>query len=191
MKKICILLVVFSLMLVSCNNKDNTENSQIDKNVQEESNEVVSKTAEEENYLESGQVFVAENDKGTYEFKVLEANYLGVHDGDVNKNERVQVVWEVSNIDFKGSIQNLDGSLIENVVSIDSSAIKVKDDNQYILNTMTSGWDGDWSNEWIAIKPGEKAIQKFTWILNDKDTEYIYASYPRMENQEYKIKVNR
>ena len=117
---------------------------------------------------------------------------LGPHDGDSNKFERVQVAWEVNNISFNGWEEDASGNKIEEgFCQVPAQALKVKDDNNYILDEMSTGWDGDFSNEDKKVYVGEKIIQKYTWILNDKDTENLYVSFSRMGNKEYKIKINR
>lgn len=143
-------------------------------------------------YLNAGDTFTATDDRGTYEFKVKEANYLGAHQGDEQKQLRVQVVWEINNISFKGEIRDENDNVIESdVVVIEKDDIKVKDDEGYVLSTMDTGWEGDMINDYKNVKIGEKMIKKYTWMLNKEDSEYVTVGYDRMKNKEFKVKINR
>lgn len=188
MKKIAIgLSIILGMTFTGCNNTTTELKS---KNESIESSQVENESSKE--YLSAGDVFLVESELGDYEFKIIEATYLGPHDGDSNKFERVQVAWEVNNISFNGWEEDASGNKIEEgFCQVPAQALKVKDDNNYILDEMSTGWDGDFSNEDKKVYVGEKIIQKYTWILNDKDTENLYVSFSRMGNKEYKIKINK
>ncbi|WP_195989705.1 hypothetical protein [Clostridium sp. D53t1_180928_C8] len=152
--------------------------------------EIKSESSKE--YLSAGEVFNVKSELGDYEFKIVEAKYLGPHEGDSNNFERVQVVWEVNNISFNGWEEDGDGNKVdEGFCQVPAQVLRVKDDENYVLDQMSSGWEGDFSNFDKKVYIGEKIIQKYTWILNDKDTENLYISFSRMEDKEYKIKINR
>lgn len=202
MKKIILSLTLISLLtLVSCGNKDTSQKEVNDINFKNKiSNLEEDKTTEKgidngeevKEYLSSGDIFHVESEIGNYDFKIIEAKYLGPHDGDSNSFERVQVTWEVNNISFNGWEEDDSGNkLDEGFCQVPAQALRVKDDNNYILDEMLSGWEGDFSNFDKKVYIGEKIIQKYTWILNDKDTENLYISFSRMGDEEYKIKITR
>lgn len=195
MKKIILSLAfVLLITLVSCGNNVSSE-KEVKNNDSE--NEIASLEGKKDvqetyEYLSAGDIFYVKSELGDYEFKIIEAKYLGPHDGDDNKFERVQITWEVNNISFNGWEEDASGNKIEEgFCQVPAQALKVKDDNNYILDEMMTGWEGDFSNYDKKVYIGEKIIQKYTWILNDKDTENLYISFSRMENEEYKIKINR
>lgn len=162
--------------------EENTDTQNAEDNITEENTE--------SEYLNEGDTFTVDSEIGSYEFTVLEANYLGIHEGDTN--ERVQIVWEINNISFNGYEEDASGNKIdEGFCRVPFSVLKVKDDNDYILDYMSTGWDGDFSNTDTNVYIGEKAIQKATWSLNSKDTEYVYVSFSRMDDKEFKIKINK
>lgn len=209
MKRLFIaMLLGISFVFVGCTNTNEIKGDNTDTVVSEQGKETIDNAQEtkksedktneddpvvnEKKYIENGEAFVAKDERGTYELKIIDAIYLGAHSGDSGGNLRLQLVWDVNNISFNGQAQDFNGNIIEEgIVGITPESLKVKDDNGYILSMMSSGWEGDWANQDIAVKIGEKAIQKFTWVLNSEDSEYVYVSYPRMENIEFKVKINK
>ena len=187
MKKLLIIgLLLTSTTMFGCGSTSTTTtSSNSDVETSESKNEKV--------YLNAGDVYTATDERGTYEFKVTEAKFLGVHDGDNQQNLRLQVTWEINNISFAGKSTDESGNELKDVVAVYPQDLKVKDDNNYVLDNMNSGWEGDWINSYKPVKVGEKMIQKYTWILNDENAEYVTVSYPRMqeENIEFKINIDR
>ena len=185
MKKILVIGLLSSLLLLmGCNTPTQKIDSKTDSKTK------IEEPKPEKEYLQVGEVFVATDDRGTYEIKVTEAKYLGIHEADEQKQQRVQVTWEVNNLSFKG-FTIINDIQIDNVVAFDSSSLKIKDPNDYILDEMSTGWDGDWMNHYKTVGIGEKIIHKHTWILNDENTEYVTVSYDRMLDKEFKIKIDR
>ena len=80
---------------VTIDSQDNVETS-TDENTT--SNEIV-----ETEYLNEGEKFLADTEKGQYEFTVLSAEYLGVHSGDTNNDQRLKITFEIDNISFNGT----------------------------------------------------------------------------------------
>lgn len=180
MKKLFMFIMLgTSLFLFGCGANTNTKNSNSINN------------SSEKKTLSAGESFKVVDTLGEYEFNVIEANYLGLHDSDDTNNLRLQVVWEINNISFKGEGQNDNGEFEKNIVSIEADDLKVKDDNGYVLDTMTMGWEGDMINSHKNVKIGDKMIKKYTWRLNNKNTKFITINFSRMENSEFKININR
>ena len=186
MKKLFIVGVIgIGIILGGCSNTTQDKNKTIESSNTQEENETIE-------YLNAGDIFTVTDDRGTYEFKVNEAKYLGAHEGDELKQKRLQITWEINNISFKGEILDENNNVIENdIVMIEQDVLKVKDDEGYVLSTMSEGWEGDWVNDYKNVKIGEKMIKKHTWILNKEDSEYVTVGFERMKNQEFKININR
>lgn len=180
MKKILIAsLIGVSMILSGCGeSKPNSLSNKIE-------------TKQEAKELKVGDTFTAKNEQGTYEVKVLSAKYLGQHHGDDEKRERVQVTWEINNIDFKGEAQSLTGETENDNVSLEGQDLKVKDNDGYVLDLMNVGWDGDIENDYKNVKIGDKMIKKSTWKLNKEDSEYLIINYNRMGNSTFKVGIDR
>ena len=201
MKKLLIILLM-GISLVGCGNTanknetadetvtiDSQDNVEISTDENTTSNEIV-----ETEYLNEGEKFLADTEKGQYEFTVLSAEYLGVHSGDTNNDQRLKITFEIDNISFNGRALDSSGNEVETgCVAIEARDLKVKDDSNYILEVMSTGWDNDMTNYDVDVAKGEKAIKTYTWKLRDVNTEYVYISFSRMtdENKEFKVKVNR
>ncbi|GAA0084973.1 hypothetical protein UT300007_14120 [Clostridium sp. CTA-7] len=209
MKKFILSLTIISIItLVGCNS--NTSESKIKdleseitslKEEVKEKDELIASlqtnnkqekeiTEESANYLSEGEVFIVKSELGEYEFRVLEANYIAPRQG--NPKSFVQIVWEVNNISFNGREEDPSGKKIdEGFCQVGVDALKVKDDDNYILDSSSSAYENEHSNEYQRVYKGEKVKQKYIWELNEDNTDYVYVSFPRMENKEYKLKINR
>lgn len=141
---------------------------------------------QEKEFYEVGEMVELKNDTGTYKFSVLGAKILPATEA---RKKVLQISYTFENIDFNG-VANINGVDIKGIVNVDQSALKVKDENGYILSPMNSAWGDDWKSSKPAAF-GEKCIAKYTFILEeDSKIENTFVSFSRLD-KEFKVTVEQ
>ena len=116
-------------------------------------------------YLE-GPVSI-ETESGTYKVTFRSVHILPeYYIGDEKERDAVyQVEYEVENMDFSNEYSS--------GVQLIPSDLQFIDSDGYILESMSIGCEGDWSNAYEIVTPGHKCVIKFTFMIQDETAEYL------------------
>lgn len=119
---------------------------------------------QEEKIFEGGEYAEIKTPYGSYRITVSKAEILPPRPG---RDAVYQITWETENIDYS-SEYNTDGILITPAISF-----SVSDSDDYVLERMVNGWEGDWVNNMTTVAPGKKCESKYTYKINNPDCKYL------------------
>lgn len=129
--------------------------------LEKDSSEMTSDVSKDIIY-EDGELAYVETESGNYYFGVTKATILPATSA---RGSVYQITWEYHNESFRTAEND--------VLGINPSDLSVVDSEGYLVEAMSSGWDGDWSNAYASIAEGQKCKAYCTFKINDPMCTYL------------------